>query len=86
MELIILAAIVLIWFIFAYEFLELNPKSKNTTLTADEVSSTQDEINRARSILKTIKSPESEEAEYSNKTQREKKSKEEILPDPFSEN
>ena len=82
MELIILVAIVLIWLIFSYEFVESNPKSSSKTLTADEASSTQDEINRARSILKTIKSPENKETNDGNQASVEEK---ELLPDPFSE-
>lgn len=83
MELIILAAIILIWLIFAYEFMESNPKknSKSKILTADEASSNQDDIDRARSILRNLKSPEA--AKEPEKVEEEE---EEILPDPFSDN
>lgn len=82
MELLILTALVLIGLIFVYEFLESKPKpsSSSKILTADEASSTEDDKIRARSILKNLKPAE-------ENTKAEKKSsetKEEILPDPFS--
>ena len=82
MELLILAAIVLIALIFVYEFLESNPKQSSTSkiLTADEASSTEDDKILARSILKNLKGAEPIKEEEKKATE----SKEEILPDPFS--
>lgn len=84
MELLILGAIILIGLIFVYEFLESNPKQLKTSkiLTADEASSTEDDKIRARSIIKNLKNNPEDGKEEKKKAEAE--TKEEILPDPFS--
>lgn len=86
MELLILGAIILIGIIFVYEFLQSNPVQSSGSkkiLTADEASSTEDDKLRARSILKKLKENATDEVE--NKASEKSDAKEQILPDPFSD-